>query len=119
MADQNNLAASIEVALGLDMHFRNQRAGGVDVNHLAPPRLGWHRFRHAVRREDDRPIFRAGVQFFDEHRPQRLEPFDDMAVVDNLVAHIDRRAPLPDRLLNDLDGPVDPGAEAPRRRQQD
>jgi hypothetical protein len=42
-----------------------------------------------------------------------------MPVMDDLVAHIDRRAPLPDRLLNDLDGPVDTSAEAARRRQED
>jgi hypothetical protein len=37
-----------------------------------------------------------------------------MVVVDDLVAHIDRRAELLERSLNDLDGTVDPCAEAAR-----
>ena len=48
-----------------------------------------------------------------------FEPLHHVAVVDNFVPDIDRRAPLADRLLNDLDGPVHAGAEAPRGREQD
>ena len=114
MADQHDLVAGIEVALRFNVHLRDKRAGGVDEDHLARPRLRRHRFRHAMGGEDDRPIHRAVVQFFDEHSAQPLQPLNHVAVVDNLVADIDRRAPLPDRLLNDLDGPVDPRAEAAR-----
>ena len=46
--------------------------------------------------------------------PWRLQAVDHMAVVDDLVAHIDRRAVLLDRPLDDLDRPVDAGAEAAR-----
>ena len=42
-----------------------------------------------------------------------------MAVVHDLVAHIDGRAELLQRQLDDLDRPVDAGAEAARGRQQD
>ena len=72
-----------------------------------------------MRGEDHWPVRRAVVQLLDEYRPQRLQPLDHVAVVDNLVAHIDRRAPLSDRLLNDLNGPVHARAEPPRSGQED
>ena len=42
-----------------------------------------------------------------------------MGVVNDLVPHEDRRAPLGQRLLDDLDGPVHAGAETARRGQKD
>ena len=42
-----------------------------------------------------------------------------MAIVDDLVAHIHRRAELLQRQLDDLDRPVDAGAETAGSRQQD
>ena len=116
MADQHDLAA--------------RRRGGA-----RPPRAPWrpagrwrrgrascrasrlrrHRLGHAVGGEHHRPVGGALVQLLDEHRAQRLQPLDHVAVVDDLVAHIDRRAVLLDRPLDDLDRPVDAGAEAARR----
>ena len=59
------------------------------------------------------------VELVDEHRAQVAQPVDDEAVVDDLVADIDRRAEPLERQLDDLDGAVDAGAEAARRRDQD
>ena len=42
-----------------------------------------------------------------------------MAIVDDLVAHVDGRAELLQRQLDDLDRPVDAGAKAAGSRQQD
>lgn len=42
-----------------------------------------------------------------------------MGIVDDFVAHIDRRAPLFERFLDDLDGPINASAEAARRRKSD
>ena len=42
-----------------------------------------------------------------------------MLVVHDLVPDIDRRAVFRDGPLDDLDGPVDPGAEAARAGQKD
>jgi hypothetical protein len=39
--------------------------------------------------------------------------------MDDLVAHIDRRPEPLERELDDLDRPVDAGAKAARRRDQD
>ncbi len=53
-------------------------------------------------------------QFLDENRAKRLKPFDDVAVVDDLVADIDRRAIFLERQDNDLDGAIDAGTETSR-----
>ena len=59
------------------------------------------------------------VQLLDEHRALGAQSFDDVSVVDDLVAHIDRRAEFLERQLDDLDGAVDPGAKAARRAHHD
>jgi enamine deaminase RidA (YjgF/YER057c/UK114 family) len=48
------------------------------------------------------------VQFLDEHRPLDLQIVDHVAIVNDLVADIDRRAITFDRAFDDLDRPVDP-----------
>ena len=119
VADQHDLAAGGEVALGLDVHLGDQRAGGVEIDHLPLHRLGRHRLRHAVGGEHHRPVVRAFLQLLDEHRAHRPQALDHVAVVDDLVAHIDRRAVLLDRPLDDLDGAVDAGAETAGAGEQD
>ena len=73
------------------------------------------RLGDAVRREDHR-LAGVGnfVELLDEHRALRLQALDDVAVVDDLVADIDRRPEFLERQLDDLDRPVDAGAEAAR-----
>ena len=51
--------------------------------------------------------------------PELAQPVDDEAVVDDLVADIDRRAEPLERELDDLDRAVDAGAKAARRGDQD
>ena len=72
-----------------------------------------------MRGKDHRPVVRHFVELVDEHGAELLKPVDDKAVVDDLVADIDRRAEPLERELDDLDRPVDPGAEAARGRDQD
>jgi hypothetical protein len=119
MADEHDLTARVIVALRLHMDLGNQRAGGVEIEHLARLRLGRHRLGHAVGGEDHRPVHRALRQFFDEDGAQGPQALDHVAIVDDLVAHIDRRAELLDRPLDDLDRPVDAGAEPARRGEED
>ena len=74
----------------------------------------------AVRGEDHRLVgLRDFVELLDEDGALRLQAVDDVAVVDDLVADIDRRAEFLERQLDDLDGAVDAGAEAARRAEQD
>src|SRR5207244_6589428 len=55
----------------------------------------------------------------DEDGAQALEPPHDMVVVDDLVPHVDRRTVLVEQPLDDLDRPVDTGAERTRGCEQD
>ena len=48
MSDQHDLVAGIEMPPRLHMNFRNQRAGGIEIEQRAPFGLGGHRFRHAM-----------------------------------------------------------------------
>ena len=72
-----------------------------------------------MRREHHRPVVGHLVELVDEHRAQLLQAVDDEAVVDDLVADIDRRAEPLERQLDDLDRAVDAGAETARRGDQD
>ena len=117
MADQNDVLAGGVVALGLHMDLGHQGAGGVQKQQVAGAGVGGHRLGHAVGGEDDRAVVGAFVQLLDEDGAHGLQPLDHMAVVDDLVAHIDGGAVFLDGPLHDLDRPVHPGAEAARRRQ--
>ena len=44
------------------------------------------------------------VELLDEDRALRLQPFDDIFVMHDLVTDIDRRAMDPERLLHGIDG---------------
>jgi hypothetical protein len=59
------------------------------------------------------------VQLLDEDGALLFQGFDHMTIVDDLVAHIDRRAVALERPLDDLDGAVDTGAKTARRGQID
>ena len=102
------------------VHLGDQRAGRVEDEEVARSRRLRHALRHAVGREDHRPVGIGDlVELLDEDRALRLQALDHVAVVHDLVAHIDRRAEALERLLDDLDGAVDAGAEAARGAEQD
>ena len=90
VADQQDVAAGGVVTLGLDMDLGHQGAGGVQEQQFAGAGAGGHRLGHAVRREHHRAVVRAFVQFLDEDRAHGLQPLDHVAVVHDLVAHVDR-----------------------------
>src|SRR5205085_3881789 len=69
------------------------------------------KYRHGVRRHFGKLL--------DKHRALLPEALDDVLVVHDLVAHIDRRAVLLERALDDLDGAHDAGAEATRLGEND
>ena len=59
------------------------------------------------------------VELVHEHRAAVLELAHHPGVVHDLLAHVDRLALQLERALDDLDGPLDAGAERPRPGQQD
>src|SRR6185437_279509 len=77
------------------------------------------RARDAVRTEHDGGSFGNVGELVDEHGAALPEVVDDVAIVDDLVTHVDRRAEARQRLLDDGDRAIDTGAEPPRAREYD
>ena len=111
VADEDHVAPVARVALHLHVHLGDQRAGGVEYGQPAYARLLHHRSGHPVRGEDDRGPLRHLAQLLDENRPETAQAIHHVAVVDDLVTHVDRRAEQLERTLDDVDGPIDTGAE--------
>ena len=78
-----------------------------------------HPGRDAVGGEDDGRALGHLVDLLDEDRAARLQVGDDVLVVHDLLAHVDRGAVEVERLLDGDHRPVDAGAVAARRGQQD
>ena len=94
------------------MHLGHERAGGIED--IERPALGLllHHARHAVGAENHRGAVRHLVQFIDEYRADGAQAIHDVLVVDDFVAHVDRRAEQHDGPLDDVDGAVHTGAES-------
>ncbi len=79
-----------------------------------------HRLRHPMGgKHDGRVGLRDFVQFFDEDGALGLEGIHHVAVVDDGVADIDRRAIFLERQFDDLDRPVDARAESAWASEKD
>ncbi len=72
-----------------------------------------------MRREDHRLAFGHLPLVVHEHRPARLEVLDHVEVVDDLLADVDGGPVEVERLLDRLDRPLDAGAVAARRGEED
>jgi hypothetical protein len=72
-----------------------------------------------MRRKHNGPIVGHLVELVDEDGAFGFESLDDVAIVHDLVAHIDRPSVALDGTLDDLDGALDAGAEAARTGEQD
>src|SRR5258705_13375157 len=72
-----------------------------------------------MRAEDDRVAGRHLFQPFDKDRTLLAQIFDHIGVMDDFVAHVDRRTMQLDGPLDNLDRPIDAGAKSARLRQQD
>jgi hypothetical protein len=82
-------------------------------------RGGHHRLGDAVGAEDGVGAVRNLGQLLDEDRALGLQAVHHMAVVDDLMAYVDRGLVLLDGPLDDVDRPHHAGAEAARLGQDD
>ncbi len=121
MPDQQDLAAALEMDRRLAVHLGDQRAGGIEREEIAGAGVRGHRFRDPVGREHHRRVGIVGDfgQFLDENSPLGPEAVDDIAVVDDLVADIDRGAIDRERPLDGVNRPHHAGTEAPWRAKHD
>jgi hypothetical protein len=119
MTDQHDLPAAAEMDLGFAMDLGDKRAGRVDRQQVPAAGIDRDRFRHPMGRKDDRHVGVGDfVEFLDEHGPLLPQALDHVAVVDDLVADIDRLAVHGERPFNRVDRAHHTGAEAARRAQQ-
>ena len=119
MADQDHLAAAGGMASRIDVNLGDQRAGCVEIEHLTARGLGGDELGNAVGRKHDGHVLWHFLEFLDEHRALAFEILDDGAIVDDLMADIDRRAVFLQRQFDDLNGTVDTSAEAARAGEED
>ena len=117
--DEQDVEVLAGEPLGLLVHLGDQRAGGVDRAQLPVAGLGPDRGRDAVRGEHQQGTLGHLGRVVDEDRAALLERLHDVPVVHDLLADVDRRAVLLERLLDGLDGAVDAGAVAAGRGEQD
>jgi len=115
VSDECHEMTTVGVAAGLRVDLRDERADRVDDPETAPLGVLLHPGRDAVRREHADLPGRNLVLVLDEDRAERLEPPDDVLVVDDLVANVDRRPVLLQKPLHDLDRAVNARAEGPGR----
>src|SRR5690606_4013570 len=117
MANQDHMAPEPVMANRLLVNLGDQRTGGVEIKQVAVARIGRHGFRHAMGRKHDGAmamLHRDFTKFLDEDGAPLLQAFNHIAVVHDLVAHIDRSPVLLQRKHNDLDRPIHTRTKAPR-----
>ena len=114
MADEENVAARCGVTADLAVHLQDQRTGGVDGVQRPPPRLAMDGLGDAVGGENHWAVRLDRVKLVDKDRAHGGKAFDHMGVVNNLVAHINRRAVQGEGLLDGADGALHAGAKSAR-----
>ena len=118
VADERDDVAGVGVATRLGMHLRDERADCVDHAQALFLAVLAHGRGDAVGGEDADLARRDIVLVLHEDRAHPLEAADDVVVVHDLVADVDRRPVRRQQLLDDLDRPVDTSAERPRGGEQ-
>ena len=119
VADQDDRVALGGELAGLDVDLGDQRAGRVDRPQAARGGVGVHAGATPwAEKTTISPSGHLGL-LLDEDRAALLELLDDVLVVDDLLAHVDRRAVEVERVLDRLHGAIDARAVAARRREQD
>ena len=88
------------------MDFGNQRTCRIDDWKAPQVRVISHFLRDAMSTEDGYRVIRYLMQFLHEYSAFSLQIFDDSFVVNDLMAHINRRTVFFERKLDDLDGAV-------------
>jgi len=102
---------------GLEVHFGNQRAGGVDDGEVALFGFRANCRRYAVGTENRSRAGRNFGKLFHEDGAEFAQFVDDMLVVDNFFADVDRRAVEIQGNLDHVDSAYHTGTKAARLQE--
>ncbi|KPY72158.1 Uncharacterized protein ALO45_05548 [Pseudomonas syringae pv. syringae] len=112
VAYQDALAAITAVTGDLDMHLGHQRTGSIEHLQTTACRLGTNSLGNTVGAEDNDDVIRHLIQLFNEDRTARAQVFDDKFVVNDFMAHINRRTKHFQSAIDDFDRAVHSGTKA-------
>lgn len=110
VADEDNLVIALRESPSLAMDLGDQWARGVDGPQVALGGVAMHLWGHAMRTEHNDLALRHLVGLVDEYCAPLLELCDNVHVMNNLLADIDRGAVGLQGLLDGLDRTIDPRA---------
>src|SRR5262245_16790403 len=113
MADQDELASLSDVTLALVVDLGHQRTGRVQYRQLPLDGLVLDALGDPMGAENRYRVRGDLGQVLDEPGALGLEALNNVLVVHDLVAHIDRRPIFLQGALDDLDGTNHAGAESP------
>ena len=119
VANEQDVVVLLGEAHSLAVHLVHQRAGRVNSVQGTLAGCGNHRRGHAVRREHGHGTFGNFVHFINEDSALLLQGLHHVAVVNNLLTHVDGRAVVLQRLLNSDHGTVNACAVTARGGEQD
>ena len=114
VADHDDFKAALAHALDLDVYLGHQRTRRIENMQIASLRFGTHRQRYAMRGENHSAAIGCFVQLLDKHRAFVFQIIHNIFIVNDFVAHIDRRAELLQCALDNADGAINTGAKSAR-----
>jgi hypothetical protein len=118
VADEEDGVAGSGVPAHGGVHARDERTDGVDRPQSARGCTIVDGRRHTVGREDEQGAGRRLVLALDEHGATLFELSDDVCVVDDLAADVDRCPVELEGALDGLDGSLDASAVPARRGEK-
>jgi hypothetical protein len=120
MADQQYLAALLEMIARFRVHLRDEGTSGVQKEHLAGAGSGGNRLGYPMCRKDHGGVgFGDLVQLLHKNGTFGLQGLHHVTVVDDFMAYVDRCSEPLQCQFDDLDGTIDARAEAARRRHEE
>nr|WP_243411107.1 hypothetical protein [Salmonella enterica] len=119
VADENRFLTATAGARHFHMDFRHQRAGGVKNGKIAAFRLVTHRLGNPMSGENQNGAIRHFANLLYKDRPALAQAVHYIAVMHDFVPNVNWRAVNSERIFNNADSAVYPGAKTAWVGQQD
>ena len=119
MADHHEFI-TLFVQLGdFHMYLGHQRTSGIEHGKAALRSFCFHRFRYTMRAKNQGSTRRHIFEVFYEYGATAFEVIHHIGVMDDFMAHIDRRAKFQQRTVDDFNGTVNSCTKSSGFRQYD